>query len=167
MFRFRQLIYLLLILQFQSVVFAGVRTRCETIRDENGDPILYRTIQWWEFDDYKIDGLTLGEAMKKFQENSGPKDRPEDRINVVMKWSQLTDVQKNAKIYMDGTGYKPGEIIHVLAMTLGLGYKVEEYAVVIGSRANFSLPKIKSTKLGPMLESIRTEPKILIRFIEE
>ena len=123
--------------------------------------------QWWEFDDFKIEGLTLSKTIKKFHANSGPRDHPEDRVNVVVMWSQLTDVQKNTKIYMDGTGHKSGDVIHVLAMTLGLGYKVEEHAVVIGSRANYSLPKTKSTTLGPMLESIRTDPKILIHYVEE
>jgi len=163
--RFHPLIYLLLFQLLQSVVSAGVRHSAFTVETGNGETIRCRQI--WEFDDYKIDGLTLREAMKKFRENSGPEDDPSDRVNVVIKWSQLTDVQKSAKIYMDGTGHGAGEIIHVLAMTLGLGYKVEEYAVVIGSRANFPLPKIKSTKLGPMLETIRTDPKILIRYVDE
>ncbi|QIF01115.1 hypothetical protein [Roseimicrobium sp. ORNL1] len=88
-----------------------------------------------------IQDLTLREALDYLRNASRKLWYDDTPINVVLDTSRLTPAQLTSKITLQGEDMTFREIFHAISKGLGIGYRMDDYACFISSRAYAGLPQ--------------------------
>jgi hypothetical protein len=82
--------------------------------------------------------------------------------NVLLDEARLTPEQLAARISIDETDITAEELLYALCKGLGVGYRVDAYAVLISSRANVGLPKPPSSRVARVPDGLPRKQLIFI-----
>ena len=108
--------------------------------------------------------MTLAQALDEIRAISRKDDAEGMGLNIVLIPQGLAPVQINSRITVRVKGVTYTNLFHAICKRLGLGYRIDPYAVVFGSGNKIALPVPKTAEAAAEAEAFSKAIKLDLDF---